>query len=75
MSHPDPNGPPDRTPIEVGQVRENPITRERATVLERPWDNSDGRVTAELTAFVGARVVGNTAILISSSGSRCSRAS
>jgi quercetin dioxygenase-like cupin family protein len=58
MSHPDPNGPPDRTPIEVGQVRENPITRERATVLERPWDNSDGRVTAELTAFVGARVVG-----------------
>jgi quercetin dioxygenase-like cupin family protein len=58
MSHPDPNGQPDRTPIEVGQVWENPVTRERAIVLERPWDNPDGRVTAELTALVGARVVG-----------------
>ena len=24
MSHPDPHGPPDRTPIKVGEVWENP---------------------------------------------------
>ena len=58
MSHPDPHGPPDRTPITVGEVWENPVTRERATILERPWDNPAGRVTAELTALVGARVMG-----------------
>jgi hypothetical protein len=48
MSHPDPHGPPDRTPIRVGEVWENPVTRERATILERPWDNPAGRGTAEL---------------------------
>ena len=37
MSHPEPNGPPDRTPISVGEVWENPVTRERATILERTW--------------------------------------
>ena len=58
MSHPDPHGQPDRTPIKVGEVWENPVTRERATVLERTWDNPVGRATAELTALVGARVVG-----------------
>ena len=58
MSHPDPHGSPDRTPIKVGEVWENPVTRERATILERPWDNPAGRATAELTALVGARVVG-----------------
>jgi quercetin dioxygenase-like cupin family protein len=58
MFHPDPDGSPDRTTIEVGEVWENPVTRERATVLERPWDNPEGRATAELTALVGARVVG-----------------
>jgi quercetin dioxygenase-like cupin family protein len=58
MRHPEPNGPPDRTPIKLGEVWENPVTRERATILERPWDNQAGRVTAELTALVGARVVG-----------------
>src|SRR6516165_9115198 len=42
MSHPDPHGPPDRTPIKVGEI----------------WDNPAGRATAELTALVGARVVG-----------------
>jgi len=57
-SHPDPHGPPDRTPIKVGEVWENPVTRERATILERPWDNPAGRGTAELTALVGARVMG-----------------
>jgi hypothetical protein len=27
-------------------------------ILERPWDNPAGRVTGELTALVGARVMG-----------------
>jgi mannose-6-phosphate isomerase-like protein (cupin superfamily) len=58
MSHPDPHGPPDRTPIKVGEVWENPVTGERATILERPWDNPAGRGIAELTALVGARVMG-----------------
>ena len=58
MSHPDPLGPEDRTPISIGDVWENPVNKERATILERPWDNSDGRLIAELTALVGARVVG-----------------
>ncbi|HEX2342961.1 MAG TPA: cupin domain-containing protein [Vicinamibacterales bacterium] len=58
MSHPDPHGLPDRTPIKVGEIWENPVTRERATILERPWDNPAGRATAELTVLVGGRVVG-----------------
>ena len=58
MRHPDPHGPPDRTPIEVGEVWVNPVTRERATILERTWDNPEGRATAELAALVGARVMG-----------------
>jgi quercetin dioxygenase-like cupin family protein len=58
MSHPDPNGPPDLTPIEVGEVWENPVTRERATILELAHENPEGRVVGELTALVGARVVG-----------------
>jgi quercetin dioxygenase-like cupin family protein len=58
MSHPDPNGAPDLTPIQVGEVWENPVTRERATILELPGSNPEGRATAELTALVGARVVG-----------------
>jgi len=57
-SHPDPNGQVDRTPIAVGEIWENPVTRERATILERPWDNPEGRVVAELTALAGARVLG-----------------
>jgi quercetin dioxygenase-like cupin family protein len=58
MSHPDPNGPPDLTPIKVGEVWENPVTRERATILELPFENPEGRVTSELTALAGARVMG-----------------
>jgi hypothetical protein len=58
MSHPEPDGLPDRTPIELGEVWENPVTGERATILERPWDNPAGRATTELTALVGARVMG-----------------
>ena len=58
MSHPYPHGPPDLTPIHVGEIWENPVTRERATILELPNDNPDRRATAELTALVGARVMG-----------------
>jgi mannose-6-phosphate isomerase-like protein (cupin superfamily) len=57
-SHPDPSGPPDRTPISVGDVWENPVNRERLKILERPWDNPAGRAILEMTALVGARVVG-----------------
>ena len=58
ISHPEAHGAPDDTPVQVGEVWENPVTRERATILERPWDNPVGRATAELTALVGARVAG-----------------
>jgi quercetin dioxygenase-like cupin family protein len=58
MSHPDPNAPPDLTPIQIGEVQENPVTGERAIILELPWKNPEGRAAAELTALVGARVVG-----------------
>jgi quercetin dioxygenase-like cupin family protein len=58
MSHPDPNGPADLRPIQVGEVLENPVTGERATILELPWTNPAGRAVAELTARAGARVVG-----------------
>lgn len=58
MSHPDPNGPPDLTPIQVGDVLEHPVTGERTITLELPWENPDGRASAELTALVGGRVAG-----------------
>ncbi len=58
MSHPDPNGPPDLTPLHSGEVFENPVTGERGTILEPPWRNPEGRMTCELTALVGARVAG-----------------
>ena len=58
MSHPDPNGPPDLTPIREGEVFENPATRERATLLKLPFDNPAEHAAAELTALVGARVAG-----------------
>jgi hypothetical protein len=32
--------------------------RERSVILERPWNNPASRVTGELTALVGARVMG-----------------
>lgn len=58
MSHPDANGEPNLAPIEVGEVWENPVTRERATVLELPWQSPNGRGTGVLTALAGARVAG-----------------
>ena len=58
MSHPDPHALADRTPIQVGEVWENPTTREYARILELPYDNPERRVAAELIARAGARVVG-----------------
>jgi quercetin dioxygenase-like cupin family protein len=58
MSHPDPNAPPDLTPIQIGEIWENPITRERATILKLSHQNAEGRVAAELIARVGAKVMG-----------------
>ncbi len=58
MSHPDPCARPELRPIELGEVFENPVTRERAVILELPWQNQEGRAVAEMTAFPGARVVG-----------------
>ena len=52
MSHPDPYGPPDQTPIQVGEVWENPTTREYARILELPYDNPERRVAAD-TARIG----------------------
>jgi hypothetical protein len=36
MSHPDPNAPPDLTPIRMGEIWDNPVTGERAMILELP---------------------------------------
>ena len=58
MSHPDPVGLPDTRPIEPGEVWVNPVTKERAVVVELPWLNDEGRAIAELTALPGARVAG-----------------
>jgi quercetin dioxygenase-like cupin family protein len=58
MSHPDPNGPPDLTPINVGDSLDNPVTGEYTTALELPWENPEGRASAELNALAGAHVVG-----------------
>jgi hypothetical protein len=58
MSHPTPHGEPDLTPIAVGKAFENPVTRERSAIVERPWDNPEGHLTSEMTAFVGSRVAG-----------------
>jgi mannose-6-phosphate isomerase-like protein (cupin superfamily) len=62
MSHPDLLAPPDTRPIEVGEDWVNPVTRERAVILELPWLNDEGRLVSELTWYrsypPGARVVG-----------------
>ena len=58
MSHPESDGTPDLRPIMVGEIWENPVTREYATILEVPWHNQEDRAVAELSARVGARVMG-----------------
>jgi quercetin dioxygenase-like cupin family protein len=58
VSHPDPSAPADRRAFERGEVWENPVTRERAVILELPWQNAEGRGVAELRALPGARVMG-----------------
>ena len=58
MSHPDLLAPPDTRPIELGEVWENPVTLERAVIVDLPWLNDEGRLVVDLTALPGARVVG-----------------
>ncbi len=58
MSHPDLLAPSDTRPIEVGEVWENPVTREHAVLVDLPWSNDEGRAAAVMTAVPGTRVVG-----------------
>ena len=58
VSHPDPFAPAGLAADRTGEVWENPVTAERAVVLELPWQNPEGRGVAELTALPGARVMG-----------------
>jgi quercetin dioxygenase-like cupin family protein len=58
MLHPDLLAPPDTRPIELGEVWENPVTLERAVIVDLPWLNDEGRLVVDLTALPGARVVG-----------------
>jgi len=60
VSYPDPSAPPDIRTIEPGEIFENPVTRERAVIIELPWQNPPGRAVAEMTALPGARVVGGS---------------
>ena len=48
MSHPESDGSLDLRPIMVGEIWENPVTREYATILEVPWHNQESRAVAEL---------------------------
>jgi quercetin dioxygenase-like cupin family protein len=58
MYHPQSQRQLNLTPIQIGEVLENPITRERATIIELPHQNPERRAVAELLARVGARVAG-----------------
>lgn len=58
MSHPDLLAEPDTRRIERGEVWENPVTLERAVIVDLPWLNDEGRLVVDLTALPGARVVG-----------------
>ena len=62
VPHPDPNGLADFTPIEVGEVWESPASGERATILELPHADRDGRCVVELTALAGTRARGGTRV-------------
>jgi hypothetical protein len=52
ISHPDPNGMPDRTLVKIGEVWENPMTGERATIVEPSHQNPERRAVADLLARV-----------------------
>jgi mannose-6-phosphate isomerase-like protein (cupin superfamily) len=54
----DTGGPAGLRPWQVGDVIENPVTKEWARILELPWQNPEGRSKAEMIARVGSRVVG-----------------
>lgn len=58
MAHPDPNAPAASQPFRVGDELVNPVTGEYSRVLELPWQNPEGRASAELLAVVGSRVLG-----------------
>ena len=58
MYHPESHGQLNLTSIQVGEVLENPLIRERATIVELPHQNPEGRAAAELLARVGAQVTG-----------------
>ena len=49
---PDPKGMPDRTLIEIGEVWENPMTGECATIVEPSHHNPERRAVADLLARV-----------------------
>jgi len=55
MSHPDLFAQPDIRPIEVGEVWENPVTRERFVIVDLPWLNGEDRAVGQLTAVPGTR--------------------
>jgi hypothetical protein len=46
VSHPDPAAAPDTRPLEPGEVWENPVTLERAVLVEAPWWNDAGRAVS-----------------------------
>jgi quercetin dioxygenase-like cupin family protein len=58
VSHPDVGAAAECRPIERGEVWENPVTRERAVIVELPWGNPEGRAVAETTMLPGAQVIG-----------------
>jgi quercetin dioxygenase-like cupin family protein len=58
MSHPDTNEPAATRPWRIGDELVNPVTKEYARIIEVPWENPSGRARAEMTALVGARVLG-----------------
>ena len=65
-------GAPDLTPITIGDVFENPVTGERSVILERPWDNPEGRLTSEHASnSLGRAWWGNTTTPLLSSDSPC----
>ena len=56
VSHPDPHAQPDRTPIQIGEVWENPMTGERV-IRSTPNGHFDGHLlspSAVANLFLGA---------------------